>query len=142
MSSRSPFKKLREYKFSYAKLVRDKIPAMIQGDGGKVRLKILTAAAYIKELKRKLLEEVRELSAVKSKSDLLKELADVQEVIDHLLTAHNWSKTDLRRQQLSKRAKVGAFKNKLYIDYIQAGPNFDNYWLKYHLRDRQKFPRL
>ena len=61
----------------YHKLVRDKIPEMIREQGETPVFRILEQEEYLKELDRKLHEEIREYQEDKS----LEELADVLEVM-------------------------------------------------------------
>ena len=61
----------------YHKLVRDKIPEMIREQGETPVFRILEQEEYLKELDRKLDEEIREYQEDKS----LEELADVLEVM-------------------------------------------------------------
>lgn len=133
---------IKKYKFSYAKLVRDNIPELVKKDGGMVKKKILGHKAYVEELKKKLLEEGRELFLAKADLDILSELADVQEVIDALLSALGLSGFELKKLQAKKRKKAGAFKKKIYIHHIETGPKFDPIWLKYYLKNSKKFPQL
>ena len=132
----------KKYKFSYAKLVRDKVPEMIKKDGGLLKKRILDSAGYIQELKKKFLEESRELIAAENKKETLEELADLQEIIDHLLKALRLTKTELKAKQLAKRRRVGGFKKRIYIDHVATGDKFDPEWLKYFLKNRRKFPLL
>ncbi len=47
----------------YNKLIRDKIPKVITQSGGKYKTRVLPEEEFEKELKRKLMEESKELSA-------------------------------------------------------------------------------
>lgn len=61
----------------YNKLVRDKIPAIIEAQGEKVNLRILEETEYLRQLEIKLDEEVSEFHRDKN----LEELADILEVV-------------------------------------------------------------
>jgi len=63
------------------KLVRDKIPEIIEKAGKTFETKILDNDTYIKELETKLLEEFNEYLAADTKEDSLEELADMMELI-------------------------------------------------------------
>src|SRR4030042_2055305 len=71
-------------KIYYHKLVRDKIPEIIEKSGGAAKFKKLTAKQFEKELLKKVGEESSALPGVKSKKELIDELADVIEVIDEI----------------------------------------------------------
>lgn len=131
---------MKEYKFKYAKLVRDKIPEKIKKSGGKVNQKILGVNNYISELKKKLIEEGEELIDTKNAKDALDEMADIQEIIDSLLIALNYKSQDLKKIQKEKIKKNGSFKDRIYINHIAADERFD--WLEYHLKNKQKYPLI
>lgn len=59
------------------KLVRDRIPEIIRNDGKKPIIEILSNEEYLKELDKKLNEEVAEYQADKS----IEEMADILEVL-------------------------------------------------------------
>ena len=62
---------------------------------------------YISELKSKLVEETHEFVDAKSKDDMLKELSDVQEVVDATLSEIGKSRQDLIDIQRKRREKNG-----------------------------------
>lgn len=65
----------------FNKLVRDKIPEIIENNNEVAVTKILSDKDYQNELIKKLLEEYNEVLNARGK-DLLEELADMLEVID------------------------------------------------------------
>lgn len=70
------------------KLVRDKIPDIIEkNDRKKSRINTLSKREFVKELRKKLVEEAIEASKA-SKASLAEELADIEEVIDALYRAY------------------------------------------------------
>ena len=93
------------------KLVRDKIPAIIEAQGRKPSFCILDDAQYAQELARKLDEEVREFHADKN----LEELADILEVV-YALTEHlGCSKEQLLEVYEKKHAERGGFQNRVFL---------------------------
>jgi len=72
----------------YNKLVRDNIPEIMIKNGAKPVTRILTEEEYLKELNKKLLEEVNEYL----ESGSIEELADIEEVIIAILNAKKTSK--------------------------------------------------
>lgn len=96
----------------YNKLVRDKIPEIMESKGVKPVTRILNDKEYIKELNRKLQEEVSEYL----ESENIEELADIEEVLLALLQIKNISKEafeDIRKQKVLKR---GAFDKKIFLE--------------------------
>ena len=86
----------------YNKLVRDKIPEIIESQGKKCKLYVATGFDYHNRLKDKLVEETKEFF----ENPCVEELADVQEVIDALVDIHRW---DLTKARLKKTMDHGAF---------------------------------
>jgi len=99
----------------YRKLVRDRIPEIIEKNDEEAYTKTLTVTQFQKELKRKLLEEVKEAQKAKSKTDILEELADILECIDALTESYGMPRYALERIQREKRAKRGGFKKRIYL---------------------------
>ena len=99
----------------YNKLIRDRIPEITKADGWLSETRVLNKKAFIEELKKKILEEAKELSEGKDVKNLVEELADIQEIIDAILVEKNIKFTDFRKIQSSKRQKRGGFKKKLFL---------------------------
>jgi predicted house-cleaning noncanonical NTP pyrophosphatase (MazG superfamily) len=105
------------------KLVRDRIPEIIEKDTGEiVEIRTLDDDEFLHELKGKLLEEVREVRAAEDPCTFLKELADLQEVIDALTDHCGFTQADLRREQKQKREDRGGFRLRLFIVKTRARP--------------------
>lgn len=100
------------------KLVRDKIVSLIQAEGRVVDFKILTLEEFIVAAKKKLLEEAQEVNQASSPSETLAELADLQELIDCLLQAMNFTPEDLALAQASKNQAKGSFLKKLFVNKV------------------------
>ena len=65
---------------TYTKLVRDKIPEIIEADGKKYEIEIASKEEYFELLKQKLIEETEEfIEAVKKEDDInmVEELGDI-----------------------------------------------------------------
>ena len=73
---------------AYNKLVRDRIPGIIQGEGRECVTAFMSGSEYKTALHAKLIEEAQEVQAAEP-GHLATELADVYEVLDALLTVHN-----------------------------------------------------
>ena len=92
------------------KLVRDKIPEIIKNDGKNPIIEILSNEDYLKELDKKLNEEVAEYQADKS----IEEMADVLEVLFAICEGRGYTVEELLQVRESKREKRGGFKDKIY----------------------------
>ena len=92
------------------KLVRDKIPQIIQADGKSPLIRTLSEEDYLQELDKKLNEEVAEYQADKS----IEEMADVLEVLYAICEARGHSLEELEQVRKEKSDKRGAFKERIY----------------------------
>ena len=92
------------------KLVRDRIPEIISNDGKKPIIEILSNEEYLKELDKKLNEEVAEYQADKS----IEEMADILEVLYAECEARGHSVEELLLVKEFKREKRGGFKDKIF----------------------------
>lgn len=97
---------------SFNKLVRDKIPEIIEIEGRKCKYHVLDDDEYVKELKKKLNEEVIEFL----ESDNPEELADILEVVYALGKANRCSEKEINEIRDRKAAKRGAFEKKIFLE--------------------------
>ena len=93
------------------KLVRDKIPEIIEKSGKTAVTRILDDADYKVYLEKKLDEEVAEFH----ESGSLEELADIQEVIFALCRACGYTPEDLYATRSEKMVYRGGFKKKILL---------------------------
>jgi predicted house-cleaning noncanonical NTP pyrophosphatase (MazG superfamily) len=99
----------------YNKLIRDKILEIIEKSREVPFWKILNKREFLKELKRKILEEAKELIKAKTKKEMLNEIVDIQELIDNLILELNFKKSEIKKAQKIKRKKRGGFKKRLFL---------------------------
>ena len=95
----------------YNKLVRDKIPAIIEEHGEKPITRILEDEEYTACLEAKLDEEVREYHRDKN----LEELADILEVVYALAEDQGHSPEELLAVYRSKHKKRGGFRDRVFL---------------------------
>jgi predicted house-cleaning noncanonical NTP pyrophosphatase (MazG superfamily) len=100
----------------YPKLVRDKIPAIIERDGQVATTHIAGDSEYINFLLAKLVEEASELKDTESPDHQKEELADVREVLGALQKALGFSEDVLKRVQASKFDERGGFEGRIILD--------------------------
>lgn len=104
---------------SYNKLVRDKIPAIIEGKGQKPVTHILDKEAYKEALLRKLHEEADECSTAQTTTELAEELADVLEVVRALGTAIGIAPDELERLRAAKETERGGFEQRIFLEGVE-----------------------
>lgn len=94
---------------SYNKLVRDKIPEMLDGKGIPYEKRIAAPEEYKSELIKKLTEEVSEFAEAGDPE----ELADVLEVIEALRKLPEYQ--DVEGLRLKKRDERGGFDERIIL---------------------------
>ena len=92
------------------KLVRDKIPEIIEASGATPLTRILETEEYLSCLETKLDEEVQEFHESKA----TEELADILEVVYALAEAHGCSREQLQQIFDAKHTARGGFKKRIY----------------------------
>lgn len=99
----------------YEKLVRDRIPEIIERAGGTPTWRELRDGEFRLALKAKALEEAQELFDAADDA-LLAELADLEEVVDAILTTYGHSREELDVVRKKKNEERGAFTRRLFLE--------------------------
>ena len=103
------------HKVFYNKLVRDRIKEKIEEKGEACEIRTLTDdSEYEQELLKKVREEADELSRVRTRSDFLKEYADLMVVLD-ALTVHLEFSEALAENMEAK----GGFQNRHFLQWSE-----------------------
>lgn len=97
---------------TFNKLVRDRIPEIIEKDGRTCKTHILTDEEYIVALEEKLNEEVTEYQKDKN----LEEMADVLEVLQAICIARGYTLEDLEKLRSKKANDRGGFSKKIFLE--------------------------
>ena len=109
-------------RITYNKLVRDRIPELIESGGHRAVTHVLDEDSYHAALLAKLTEEAQEASQATA-GDLAAELADVLEVLKALVTALTMTWEELLALAADKRTERGGFQQRLFLEYVeQAEP--------------------
>ena len=95
----------------YHKLVRDRIPEIIESTGKICRTEVLDDETYLQLLDEKLSEELAEYQESKS----LEELADLLEVMEAVVVARGYTREQLKAVKAEKKAARGGFADKLLL---------------------------
>lgn len=103
----------------YNKLVRDRIPKIIDATNKKFSMKVLEPSEHKIEIKRKLVEEIKEYQETTYNEDAIEELADLLELIYAVLPMHRSSMEELEKVRLRKREKRGGFEKGYFLIEVQ-----------------------
>ena len=103
----------------YNKLVRDRIPEIIEGSGKICVTEILSDKDYLRMLDAKLDEEMAEYHADQN----IEELADLMEVIRACAVARGYSVEELEQVRAEKAAKRGGFEKRILLKEVTALEN-------------------
>ena len=95
----------------YNKLVRDRIPEIIEASGKHCKTAILSNEEYLKMLDAKLDEELAEYH----KDQNIEELADLLEVIRAAAIARGYTLEELEAVRAKKAEKRGGFEKKIFL---------------------------
>ena len=95
----------------YNKVVRDKIPEIIEESGKKYNLKQIDDASFLVEIEKKLIEEVNEYAESKD----VEELADMLEVIYRVSELRGVNSDELDEIRKEKAEKRGKFDDNLFL---------------------------
>lgn len=98
----------------YNKLVRDKIPEIIEKSGKRCIIETMDKKTYLESLDNKLHEELAEYQQDKS----IEELADLLEVIYAVASARGYSIEELERIRAEKAEKRGGFKDRIWLKEV------------------------
>jgi predicted house-cleaning noncanonical NTP pyrophosphatase (MazG superfamily) len=103
---------------AHNKLVRDRIPEIIQCNGHRAVTRVLDSDEYRQQLLAKLVEEAQEAQAAPA-VELPSESADVFETLQALTTAAGLTWDQLTAIAADKRSRRGGFRNRIYLEYVE-----------------------
>ena len=95
----------------YNKLVRNRIPQIIEESGKRCETEILSNERYLEMLDKKLDEELAEYQIEKN----IEERADLLEVVYAVAKARGCSVAELEQIRTEKKEKRGAFDKKIFL---------------------------
>lgn len=98
----------------YNKLIRDRVGEAIEKDGRVAIIRSLEKQEFQDELKKKLMEEVNELLSAQGDA-IVEEMADVYEVLEHLLAVYGIKEEDLLIVKAKKAQIKGKFRKRLFL---------------------------
>lgn len=99
---------------TYDKLVRDRIPEIIEAEGHKCVTETLSDEDYLRRIDAKLDEELAEYH----KDQNIEELADLLEVVRAAAAARGYTVEELERVRAEKAVKRGAFEKRILLKEV------------------------
>ena len=103
------------FRYTYNKLVRDKIPENIDSENGrKSKYKILNDEEYLIELNKKVIEEANEFIEENS----IEELGDLMEFLNAIMKLKGYKMEDVNTAMKKKVDKKGSFNDRIYLEYV------------------------
>ncbi len=96
------------------KLVRDRVPELIEAKGETVAWHVATVEEYDEKLRFKLLEESEEFAS----NPCVEELADVLEVVEALIAHYGYDKVKVLEIMRLKREERGGFEERIILDEV------------------------
>lgn len=104
---------------AYHKLVRNRIPQVIESTGKKFSTRILDQDEYINELKKKSNEELQEYINAKNDENAIEELADLLEIIHALAKCHGATFETVEKIRKEKLVKRGGFEERIFLIEVE-----------------------
>jgi predicted house-cleaning noncanonical NTP pyrophosphatase (MazG superfamily) len=96
----------------YDKLIRDRIPEIIEAKGEACVYHVASDDEYRRKLYEKLGEETSELATARDAN----EIADVLEVVDAIVELEGFSRDEVERVKREKFEKRGGFSRRFILD--------------------------
>ncbi len=111
----------------YNKLIRDKIPEIIDDKGELCDVRVLDDAhEFQQELLKKIVEEAGGLVKARTRKDLLSEYADLMVALDTLMQLMEFSEADVKVALEENIAAKGAYKRQLFLHWSEDGEYHSN----------------
>lgn len=102
----------------YNKLIRDKVPAKIEGRGEECEIRSITDdQEYEQELLKKVSEEAQALSRVRTREEFLDEYADLMAVLGALRELKHCSEAEIKESFDHNVAKKGLFTKRYFLHW-------------------------
>jgi predicted house-cleaning noncanonical NTP pyrophosphatase (MazG superfamily) len=106
---------------TWNKLVRDRIPEIIEATGAVPVVRLLNDDEFFIALKAKLFEETQELIAAETTTDIAVEAADIVEVIAAICACKQITMNTLSEVRERKAASNGRFDARLFLVETRDG---------------------
>lgn len=106
---------------TYNKLVRDKVPSIIENSGHKANFRVLNEDEYTHALKDKLIEETYELINAIKRSEIIEELADIATVLMSIMSDYGITEETVIDTANKKAEEKGLFTQGYFLKSVERG---------------------
>ncbi len=100
----------------YNKLIRDKIPEIIEGSGKSFTSHVAGDREYLKALKDKIFEEVEEFY----ENPCNEEMGDILEVLHAIMDHHKLDKSEVEEVRRRKKEQRGGFQKRIILGSVEG----------------------
>ena len=104
----------------YGKLIRDRIPRIIEESGSSCRVRRLSPGEYGRALREKIREEAEEMLRARGRNALINELIDIQELLDAIRRSLGMGAGIFLEAVRRKRRERGGFRKRLFLEYTEG----------------------
>lgn len=101
------------------KLVRDKIPDIMNKGGSKPIIKIADDEEFVYALKHKILEEAQQLKNARTEGHELEEIIDIMEAVNTYIKHKKVSVKNADRMRKYKLRKHGGFDKRILLEGVE-----------------------
>jgi predicted house-cleaning noncanonical NTP pyrophosphatase (MazG superfamily) len=105
----------------HEKLVRDRIPEILDRAGVRYAVVPLAPEAFRERLRAKVSEEANEVAAAASRGELVDEIADLCEVLASLMALHGIAAADVEAARQRRASERGTFDARLSLLWTESG---------------------
>ena len=100
----------------FNKLVRDKIPTIINQNGDSCVTRTLNTKEFKIAALKKIVEESHEvLGAAGSRAELIKELADLKEITEAVMKVYGISPSEVSKVKSKRKKERGGFDKRIFL---------------------------
>lgn len=103
----------------YNKLVRDKIPQVIEKTNKQFSTRILSKEEYMVEVKKKMNEELEEYQEAATNEEAVEELADLLELVHAAVKIHGATIEQLEEVRRAKAEKRDGFEKRIFLIEVE-----------------------
>ncbi|NBQ17782.1 hypothetical protein EBU24_05700 [bacterium] len=127
--------------FLFDKLVRDKVLKKFEDEGITVHSKVLKKdAEFLEAVTQKIVEELDEVFQSETKEELIKELADFEEIFDIFKKLIKVTPEEIQAAKEAKLKDRGGFEKRIYVEYAEIPKS--SKWYKYCEERPTKYPEI